>query len=81
MTAITDDTPITTPKSVSTERSLLAHKDWRAIFTASLNSIAVGARYPKFTRIGRIARALALKGIRNREGVGSEEVGFSGNPL
>src|ERR1700704_52687 len=32
---------MTTPSSVSTERSLFAHSDCSAIFTASLNSIAL----------------------------------------
>src|SRR6516164_2903293 len=34
-TAMTADTPITTPSSVSTDRSLLAHRDSRAIRMAS----------------------------------------------
>ena len=42
-TAITLVTPMTTPSSVSTERSLFAHSDCSAIFTASLNSIALSS--------------------------------------
>src|SRR5271170_6271416 len=40
-TAMTLATPMTTPSSVSTERSLFAHSDCSAIFTASLNSIVL----------------------------------------
>src|ERR1700739_1677344 len=39
MTAMTDETPMTTPRSVSTVRSLLAQRDWSATLNASLNSI------------------------------------------
>src|SRR5271155_2412830 len=40
-TAMTLATPMTTPSRVRTERSLFAQSDCSAIFTASLNSIAL----------------------------------------
>src|SRR5580704_1085615 len=40
-TAITLVTPMTTPSSVNTERSLFAQSDCSAILTASLNSIGL----------------------------------------
>src|SRR5271156_3429167 len=45
MTAMTEATPMTTRMSVSTERSLLAQRDWSAILKASLSSI--GGRFPE----------------------------------
>src|SRR5579872_3689451 len=56
-TAITAATPITTPSRVSTERSLLAHKDSRAMRMASVGFMAEG----------RISNAAAGPGDREHK--------------
>src|ERR1700756_1582860 len=41
MTAITEETPMTTPISVRIERSLFAQRDWSATLNASLSSMSI----------------------------------------